>query len=459
MMIGDGRICYTNDQGKTWSEPVSLNTPIEYAIRLNSGKLGGITKGDFYTSTDEGKTWSKCGRIYTSNVPAAPYQNTLIQTQHGRLILPVRFCRGAAHEGISAVSTAKGTLNGRMVTIEGHAHFPEPDIAFVYYSDDEGFTWKKSDGGIMIWLVDGYGGMWPCDEPNVVELKDGSIAMYCRTTLGRIYVAHSIDASSIDAKGNQQAYVAGQRFDLPVPTELVASYSPCAIKRIPKTGDLLIIWNQVSAEEIRAGYRRGRLSSAISRDDGKTWKHFRTIDTAILPPLGQVMPDARPQLVRSLDYVGLLPKNYGNVDYPALSIVDEYVFISWGKSIKDPALRDDKHGRRLRRIPLSFLYQDEKPLPSGPKLLLQLPREDKKGSVTQELAGLYYEGTPFCSSKELAKYLKSPVGSMGKDFFGPVAQVVSCMGWKADIDTSHANDPENPYVLIKPSHPHVKPGN
>ena len=459
MMIGSGLVCYSNDQGVTWSKSEPLHRPIRYAIRLNSGKIGGIGKTHFWVSADQGKTWRKAGKIYTSDIPASPYANTLIQAKRGRLILPVRFGGGAAHDGIYRRNLAKGTLNGRTVTVEGHAHFPEPDIAFVYYSDDEGATWRKSDGGIVIWHNDGYGGMWPCDEPNVVELRDGSIDMYCRTTLGRFYKAHSSDLPPVAGKEDRKAFLAGQRFDLPVPTNLAASYSPCAIKRISKTGDLLIVWNQVSPEEIRAGYRRGRLSSAISQDDGKTWKYFRTIDTVVLPPAGRIRPSESPQMVRSLDYVGILPKCYGTVDYPSVSIVEDVVFVSWDRRYIDPRVSCRHQGRRLRRVPLSFFYQDEKPSPKGPKLFLELAT-DGRGPAMVELATTYDKGTFFCSSKELGKYLKWQGGSAGKDIFGPIDQVISCMGWEADIVSRHVSDSERPpYVLIKPRHPHVQDQN
>ena len=69
MMTGAEGVRYSEDMGKSWSPLASLSAPIQYAIRLKSGKLGAHHKGaperdpgTFYTSEDEGKSEidSKC---------------------------------------------------------------------------------------------------------------------------------------------------------------------------------------------------------------------------------------------------------------------------------------------------------------------------------------------------------------------------------------------------------------
>ena len=376
MMIGGGKVCYSNDRGMRWTTPEDLPVAIRYAIRLNSGNLGGPGPGDaFYHSSDDGKTWEKAGQIYTSNVPALPYNCTMMQSRIGRIFLPVRFISGGGHDGLYHRTMSWGTLDGKLTAVEGHAHFPEPDIGFVYYSDDDGKTWEKSEGGIMIWHKDGYGGMWPCDEPSIVEANKGDVVMYFRTTLGRIYTAQSGPSDFVGTNGQRYTHTPGQRFDFPKPTPLASSYSPCAIRRIERTGDLLIVWNQISGDELRGGYRRGRLSAAISSDDGQSWNHFRCIDTSVLPPLGRVEPDADPQMGRGFDYVGVLPEDYGGVSYPTLDVVDDTVFLFWYKTIVNPR-EGDVMGRRMRVLPLSWFYEDEPPLATGPKLILKVPAND-----------------------------------------------------------------------------------
>jgi hypothetical protein len=69
----------------------------------------------------------------------------------------------------------------------------ETDVSFAYTSSDSGRSWRRSEGQIIIWKDDGYGGMWPCVEPNVVVLKDKRLLMFVRTTRGRIYQTTSAD--------------------------------------------------------------------------------------------------------------------------------------------------------------------------------------------------------------------------------------------------------------------------
>ena len=60
--------------------------------------------------------------------------------------------------------------------------------------------------------------------------------------------------------------------------ELVSPESPATIKRIPLTGDLLIIWNNNPEAEADYRARRAPLTSAISDDEGKSWRNFRDIE-------------------------------------------------------------------------------------------------------------------------------------------------------------------------------------
>jgi hypothetical protein len=457
MMIGAGKVAYSQDGGKTWTAPATLPVAVRFAVRLASGKLGGPgPDGLFFVSADDGKTWQPAGKMSAGPVPASPYEAgasaTLVQTRSGRLLMPVRFTDGAGHMGLYDAAGAWGTLNGKLRPIEGHAHYPEPDNAHVLYSDDEGKTWSRSEGGIMIWHEDGYGGMWPCDEPTIVEARDGALLLFLRTTLGRVYVARSGPVDCVDREGRRVQFPAGHRFDHPQPTSLAGSYSPCTVQRIAKTGDLLLVWNQVSGDEIRAGYRRGRLSSAISKDDGKTWQHFRTVDRVVLPPAGRVEPDPQPRMARGLDYVGVLPEDYGAVDYPTVEIVDDTVFLFWYRVVVQ-ARPGDVTGRRLWVVPLSWFYRDEPPLPPGPKLVLKVPAGDGKGWNTSTIPAQYYDGRFYVRLNDLATELKSPVGRLGYNLFAPLHQVITCLGWSLQYDLSRLKDPKDPQLVVQCVHP------
>ena len=99
-------------------------------------------------------------------------------------------------------------------------------------------------------------------EPSIVELRDGRLLCLLRTTQGCIYQAFSEDG--------------GIHWSKPEPTHLDAPDSPPLVKRIPVTGDLLLLWNNVKSH---SNWPRTPLTSAISMDDGKTWENIKDIDS------------------------------------------------------------------------------------------------------------------------------------------------------------------------------------
>ena len=82
-----------------------------------------------------------------------------------------------------------------------------------------------------------------------------------RTTQGCIYRAHSDDG--------------GVHWSVPEPTGLAAPDSPPLVKRIPTTGDLLLLWNNVASH---SNWPRTPLTAAVSRDEGETWECVRDVD-------------------------------------------------------------------------------------------------------------------------------------------------------------------------------------
>ena len=197
-------------------------------------------------------------------------------------------------------------------------------INVVYYSDDEGLTWKQCVGGIFGWfdergIPNGEGGIIDVAEPNVAETKDGRLLMIMRSKTGRLLQSYSLDQ--------------GVSWLSVLPTELSASQTTPMLIKIPKTGDLLCVWNQVSCEEIRRGFNRGRLSAAISRNSGLTWENFKILelqeemaDAARITP---EFPIARRVVCRT--GLGQLPDGYCMFSQPNLDIVGDQVFIRYGR--------------------------------------------------------------------------------------------------------------------------------
>ncbi|MFN0168573.1 MAG: sialidase family protein [Bryobacteraceae bacterium] len=196
--------------------------------------------------------------------------------------------------------------------MEGHRGV-EMGICITYYSDDEGKTWKQSEGGLFGWFDEkgepnGAGGILDLYEPTSAETKDGRVLFIARSNGGVTW--HSVQ-----------------------PTQLSSSQSPALLIRIPKTGDLLCVWNQVSAEEIRRGFLRGRLSSAVSTDSGMTWRHFKTLELQDgMDDVGQIAPEFPiPRRLVARPGLGQLPDGFAMFTYPNVDIVGDKVFVRYSR--------------------------------------------------------------------------------------------------------------------------------
>ncbi|WP_339683935.1 sialidase family protein [Gimesia maris] len=185
-------------------------------------------------STDNGKTWSEQQQIsepgwYCCNADHA------LRLSTGRILIPAH--GPYAKQYVGGTSYKGGDLH-----------------SFVFYSDDGFRTWKRSANSMT---APGRG----CHEPAIVELKEGRQLCFLRNTNQRLYQSFSDDG--------------GAHWSRPEPTKLPSPESPAIVKRIPSTGDLLLLWNNVASP---TNWPRTPLNAAVSQDDGKTWGHFKDID-------------------------------------------------------------------------------------------------------------------------------------------------------------------------------------
>ena len=240
----------SSDGGLTWQQgPVlqpnvgKVNVMSASIERLSSGELGFLflvkngeddCKAYFRTSRDEGLSWSDPVCATPEDGYHVVNNDRLIQLSSGRLIVP-------------ACSYPNGA--GK-----------DPKWANVFYSDDNGSTWHLSESRLAV-----EGSRSGMQEPGVAELADGSLLMFMRCDLGYIYFSRSYDQ--------------GITWTDPKPTPLVAPVSPCTLKRIPGSDDLLVIWNNRKDHPPNEQFqRRTPLTSAISHDGGETWTSIRDIE-------------------------------------------------------------------------------------------------------------------------------------------------------------------------------------
>jgi len=243
--------------------------------------------------------------------------------------------------------------------VEGHGHRPEFYATLVSYSDDEGKTWRVPEdlhhgnpSALMGWfdrygMVSGYGNISGCGEASVAETNNGQVLLFARSTVNRILYSYSTDG--------------GERWSAVLPAQLANSISPPRLGRIPKTGDLICIWNQMSAEEIRRGYRRGRLSVAISKDSGASWENFKTLEQSEgLADVARIEPEPEIRLVRARKEVGQLPDGWAFFHYADVSFAGDKVYIVYLRARPLSGIAEENLNKQelvMRIYPVEWFYR------------------------------------------------------------------------------------------------------
>ncbi len=229
----------SEDEGRTWGkrfplhekdEGINVTTPS--LIRLRSGEIALFflhkTHRDecvpsLKKSQDDGKSWEKPKQVTKEDQIYDMANASVIQLSTGRILIP--FCRQDRRQRSYSASCL--------------------------YSDDNCRSWRRSETEIDLPKE---GAM----DPHLVELENGKILMTIRNQLGRVYQASSNDQgvtwTNVDS------------------TDLLAPDSPTIIRRIPRTGDLPIIWNNNRE-------KRRPLTSAISTNEGEDWRNLKDIET------------------------------------------------------------------------------------------------------------------------------------------------------------------------------------
>ena len=237
----------SGDGGRTWSDAAevaprsgAMNDMSASLLRLRDGRIalfylrknsGKDCMPVMRTSGDEGRTWSdetdclpkeRTGYYVLNNSRAE-------RTGKGRILLPLW--------------NAAGTIS-------------------CVYSDDDGKSWRQSE---VYKPKDADGKSFTCQEPGVIELKDGRIYLYARTDRGCQWQAFSRDG--------------GETWEDFGPSPIDGPVSPATIKRLP-SGELVLLWNdhEYLPEFPKINnWQRAPMTIAISRDEGKTWTNRRTV--------------------------------------------------------------------------------------------------------------------------------------------------------------------------------------
>ncbi len=323
----------------------------------------------FWRSEDAGETWKSPVRVTPHGMATHMYQDVLLRTSSGRLIMPVYLSMG---QGMGP-GDVKPPSNGKLVNnqwVSTSAHFFDPHFSAVrvFYSDDEGRTWQPNKDGELMILLDWSTTFSYANEPTVTEASPGTLLLIARTGLGRHFVAWSYDD--------------GETWTRLQPSPLAASTTPAQIRQIPSTGHLLVVWNQENEEEIKRGYNRTRLSSAVSRNGGSVWEFFQNIEsmheaTRVEPgPIRPVHPEEYhvepgvPAPERDPEHIGLYDF-HGRWSYPSVLVMKDRVLVAYTYSfyeehptkaqLYNSRDKDGAPNQKLKVLPLSWFYGGKEP--------------------------------------------------------------------------------------------------
>ncbi|MEA3364299.1 MAG: sialidase family protein [Candidatus Hydrogenedentes bacterium] len=296
---------YSEDEGKTWGEEFALvpapRPPLPdksihiYChpsfLRLSNGDilLSYIYRGSmkplfghnyYRRSVDDGQSWGDQLIVNPSQGYHIMHNDKLVLLSTGRIIAPIEF------------ELAK----------------PEDDhggyVSYTAYSDDKGCSWWRSTNEVNL-QKEGV----ETQEPHVVELKDGRLLMLMRTYSGYVVKAYSEDQGQSWGPG------------IKVPELKLPSHTSSAlcVKRIPSTGDLLLLRCSDGPKE---PYRwRTPFVSVLSKDDGETWTNERVL-------------------------MGEPENDYG---YPSITFVKDIALISYHQ----------RNGLHVLRVGIDWFYQEQ----------------------------------------------------------------------------------------------------
>jgi len=240
-----GRI--SADGGQTWGEKSILQENIgkKNIMSLTFQQLSNSEVGMFYLhknsmndldvylrrSTDGGLTFGEASLVTDMAGYHVMNNDRVVRLSTGRLLVPVAWT-----EDVEKVN-----------------HF----TCRTWISDDAGTTWRASKNTVDYAQR---GAM----EPECLEMNDGRVLMIFRNQLGHIGASWSEDGGKTWSEGSDWGVRAPE--------------APATLRRIPSTGDLLLIWNDSFVESAGHGGKRSPLTVAISKDEGKTWEHKKNIE-------------------------------------------------------------------------------------------------------------------------------------------------------------------------------------
>lgn len=241
---------YSDDDGQSWSKPI-------FVTYSNREKLVQTIDLELFIDRD-GKLqlfWAQRDYLFNKrfvNNFGCYFYDGAYSCYNCQILDP----DAEVLEFTKPVYMSKGLCRNKPIELTdgGTLYFPYES------SSDSYFATKTFDGKNFERIVGGKKLPTPFDEPMGYQLKDGSIKMYARTSVGCLALSYSFD--------NGKTWTDGER------TEFLNANSRFYIGRTPSGNILLLNNDQKDVEK----HKRSNLTVYLSDDDGKTFKYKRLLD-------------------------------------------------------------------------------------------------------------------------------------------------------------------------------------
>jgi hypothetical protein len=259
----------STDGGATWGEPwIFVALPPE-ALSVSMAKVFHV-EGEpghmrmvyrLIITRDDGKGYT-CEYYFVESFDYGRNWENPQPVIHD--IYPDTFGGGSSGNQITRLSNGRILYSNSLYKYQnddygGAQTFRQFISGYVYYSDDEGKTWTRSDSTIIMPAN--------CDETSIAELPNGDLLLTLRTR--DVNGVHQSISTDNGVTWSQPVAVEGM--DSPSSTNTVVT--------IPATGDVLLIWNNEVWNPANTGGNGIRipLTMSVTADHGLTYHNYRNL--------------------------------------------------------------------------------------------------------------------------------------------------------------------------------------
>lgn len=294
-------ISESSDNGKTWKVTQKIEHTIEDSY-INAGGPSLINIGNghimlffcvkysdkridimYKESFDYGTSWGKDKVVYGINQGYITSNNNRVSYSNNRILVPV----AKPNDENNLYKSAENNFS-----------------VFFYFSDDLGATWQRSN----VLTIPGVALL----EPDIVRINKSELLMNIRVNLGFILFARS--------KDNGSTWV----FES---STISSSSSPQKITVLPKSNNLIMVWNYVKTNnQWHHIGNRNPLSIAISSNNGYDWEHIADIENN-----------------QDFDY-----------SYPSMTLVEDTIYITYYEFLKV----NGNHSLKLAKIAINDITNE-----------------------------------------------------------------------------------------------------